>query len=1501
MRVGISFLPPLGAVSAFSSGLAQTSIRLGEVMRQLGHDIVLVSLGSERWFSDCLEEKDEWSVQLLNEVVVSQSETTAKPSSGGGEVSEPFDLFIDTYGNIQEVLRRRLGRRVVLFIREEITMALRESTIYDADRRVFSFDGVDCVWTWRATDVELLRVLSKKPVCVVPFYWSPWHLDGCEASDENGETWRIYLMENNKHINSTCIPSLMLCEDIIKSGDGSVEKVYVLNADRLIEDSYFKTNIHLSLTDGYYEFLGRLKTSDVALNERTCVLSHLRFDDQVPKQALLDLVWLGVPVIHNSHWLRDFGYGYDQLYYENDSAQEAFGKLCDGWVTSSERKFAIAARFSSLDVSAWESILSFKKEVAQVAVAPPKQKPFVIQFSDFWADFNPDYNFFTLLFTEALLGAGDKQKVVGVGEGYSGRSDLVVCGPYSERWRSLDPMVPKICFTGELSQPVYGDGIFLNIGFFQNGYKFADTGVNYCRFPLWAASINWFGADNNRLVNPTLIDLDECLAEHPGVCDREKFCAFVVSNPTCQIRNEAFKALSAYKKVDSAGALFNNMGNGLFAGLGGGGGERRKVEFFRDYKFALVYENSSCNGYTTEKLFHAKVAGCLPLYWGDPIAAQDFNPYGYINMTNREGELLDIVQKLEEDPEAMEAKAREPALTEEKINELRGVMAAIVKYTMDNVFPSEKELWQRLPRQLGARSTAEALELAERRFACGAEVGPLIVQPEMTEEFGRKVKEMLFVTSASESNMGDLYLWLSHMNSIALSTKAEFRLYWTGKICSRRLEYIKEAYEWINIICVNEFSLEAVAARENRLICYMSVCTVLVGNPFYMCSVADQKGVCMLKYRDRLIDDGSAVAMDDLVIMRGGGGVVACQQRIFADNFVGFASLEEARSAGKVFYCWSGGDFKYKPPFITGISECSLINLKRRPDRLQRFSKDHNRWIVNRIKVVDAVDGSSLRLTPYIQRLFEGGSFGWKKGVIGCNLSHLSLWYGLAHSNQFIENMLILEDDVRFIKGWEKTLEEAMAAVPPDFDVLYLGGILPPNKALWPKVRVPVNTWWDRIGENNAFGQREPTEYFHFCAYAYVLSKRGAEKLLDGIKRDGGYKRVSDHQILNPVNNMNVYVMNPLIAGCYQEDDPIYVNTNFNATEKEHTYDSDLWTSSDCFIVKGLTKASLDVAKVIEDLAVCNDEPATSVPIVAVSPPIVFLSTNATLSYEKAWLADIMGMSADAWDHAVIANTEEVAIEVVKAAASYLLVIYREASCEEVDMLIKIIELAEIHGKQLIIIHLSDEHKQNDISFYEDPVVSYVIRNYVRQDIPAGVRKKVLTLPLGWYRHNELLGKKPLTSRELLWSFHGTHWFNRKAMINTLIGIEPKSLHVKFNWDAEGTNKQQYLEDMYKSVIIPCPEGNNPESFRIYEALEAGCMPLLVDERRPASAVFYPWLQAALPSIVIARSWEDGLRLFKMLADEPNVFAERHARLMNEWACWKNHLRNIVKKFVFWA
>ena len=109
---------------------------------------------------------------------------------------------------------------------------------------------------------------------------------------------------------------------------------------------------------------------------------------------------------------------------------------------------------------------------------------------------------------------------------------------------------------------------------------------------------------------------------------KTKFCSFVVSsyNPRKnQNRLDFFNLLSRYKPVDSAGRLRNNIGGRLAHGA------KAKMEFLRPYKFNICFENTRKPGYTSEKIYEAMVARCLPIYWGDPLIAQQFNPRSFLN------------------------------------------------------------------------------------------------------------------------------------------------------------------------------------------------------------------------------------------------------------------------------------------------------------------------------------------------------------------------------------------------------------------------------------------------------------------------------------------------------------------------------------------------------------------------------------------------------------------------------------------------------------------------------------------------------------------------------------------------------------------------------------------------------------------------------------------------------------------------------------------------------
>jgi len=140
---------------------------------------------------------------------------------------------------------------------------------------------------------------------------------------------------------------------------------------------------------------------------------------------------------------------------------------------------------------------------------------------------------------------------------------------------------------------------------------------------------------------------------------KTKFCSFVIGgyNPRKNgNRVEFFRKLSRYKKVDSAGTKFNNIGSPIPFG------SRNKIEFLRPYKFNIAFENRALAGYTTEKIFEPMIARCLPIYWGDPDINEHFNPRSFLNRADFPSDeaLIEKIIELDNDDEKYLEYMRQP-------------------------------------------------------------------------------------------------------------------------------------------------------------------------------------------------------------------------------------------------------------------------------------------------------------------------------------------------------------------------------------------------------------------------------------------------------------------------------------------------------------------------------------------------------------------------------------------------------------------------------------------------------------------------------------------------------------------------------------------------------------------------------------------------------------------------------------------------------------------------
>lgn len=123
-----------------------------------------------------------------------------------------------------------------------------------------------------------------------------------------------------------------------------------------------------------------------------------------------------------------------------------------------------------------------------------------------------------------------------------------------------------------------------------------------------------------------------------------KFCCFCVSNGNSFPRNNMFSIINSYKKVDSIGKFNNNVGFNIDYPYW----STEYIDFIKQYKFIICFENSFADTYVTEKIVNAQLANIIPIYWGTPHVKNIFNENSmiYLSNENLESEYINVLNKV---------------------------------------------------------------------------------------------------------------------------------------------------------------------------------------------------------------------------------------------------------------------------------------------------------------------------------------------------------------------------------------------------------------------------------------------------------------------------------------------------------------------------------------------------------------------------------------------------------------------------------------------------------------------------------------------------------------------------------------------------------------------------------------------------------------------------------------------------------------------------------------
>jgi GR25 family glycosyltransferase involved in LPS biosynthesis len=199
------------------------------------------------------------------------------------------------------------------------------------------------------------------------------------------------------------------------------------------------------------------------------------------------------------------------------------------------------------------------------------------------------------------------------------------------------------------------------------------------------------------------------------------------------------------------------------------------------------------------------------------------------------------------------------------------------------------------------------------------------------------------------------------------------------------------------------------------------------------------------------------------------------------------------------------------------------LNLERRQDRKDYMIELFKNKEINDYQFYKAIDGQQLKLSYFIYNLFRNNDFNYRKGFIGCALSHYYIWKELIDSEY--DFFIVYEDDINFTDNYKQKLDKVLKSVDfTECDYLLLGYHMFKNK------REQYKDIYDVIKEDTEVYKLN-RELYIGSAFSYIITKTGASKILKYID-ENGIKHGIDY-VIGIIPNLNIYETQPQL--CFSE------------------------------------------------------------------------------------------------------------------------------------------------------------------------------------------------------------------------------------------------------------------------------------------------------------------------------------------------------------------------------
>lgn len=174
-----------------------------------------------------------------------------------------------------------------------------------------------------------IETVYRIPVRPVPFPWSPLFIDASTKGLPNNARYqalpgpkRLSCFEPNLNVVKFCMYDLLIAERAYRVNPKLISAFYVTNAIKLKESEMFVTiaNTFDIVRAKVATFEARFPMPLFLAKYTDIVVAH-QWENAL-NYAYLDALYLGYPLVHNAHIIKDAGY-----YYEGFNAQEGAEQL----------------------------------------------------------------------------------------------------------------------------------------------------------------------------------------------------------------------------------------------------------------------------------------------------------------------------------------------------------------------------------------------------------------------------------------------------------------------------------------------------------------------------------------------------------------------------------------------------------------------------------------------------------------------------------------------------------------------------------------------------------------------------------------------------------------------------------------------------------------------------------------------------------------------------------------------------------------------------------------------------------------------------------------------------------------------------------------------------------------------------------------------------------------------------------------------------------------------